>query len=55
MFQYKRTMLREHSMPGLKPTARDKPLLTWFYSLCKLVTSQKSEDLKHKYLSLPLN
>jgi hypothetical protein len=29
MFRYKPTILREHSMPGLKPTASDKPLSTY--------------------------
>jgi hypothetical protein len=33
MFRHKRTVFKKHIMPGLKPTASDKPLLTWFHSL----------------------
>jgi hypothetical protein len=33
MFRYKRTILRKYNMPGLKPIASDKLLLTRFHSL----------------------
>jgi hypothetical protein len=33
MFRYKHVILREHNVPGLKPTANDKLLFTRFHSL----------------------
>jgi hypothetical protein len=33
MFRYKRTIFRDRSVPGLKPTASDKALFVWFRSL----------------------
>jgi hypothetical protein len=33
MFRYKGTNFKERNVPGLKPTASDKPLFTQLYSL----------------------
>ena len=33
MFQFMSTIFSEHNMPGLKPIAKDRLLLTRFYSL----------------------
>jgi hypothetical protein len=33
MFRHKHTILRQHNVPGLKPTASDKLQFTRFHSL----------------------